>query len=362
MFKTIDRYIIRKYLSTFFFCAAIFSILAIAIDFSDKVDDYLEDEIPARAFIFDFYLNFIPHINGLIWPVYAILSVIFFTSRMAYNSEIISIFNSGTSFYRMMWPYFVSASIVAGMHFVGNHYVIPNANKGRTQFENTYIWKYNLESKTKDIHMYLSDSVKMYMRRYSVRDSLAFDFTLEEIVDHKLKSKLFATRAEWQSDIGKWRLKNYRIRTISDNGMYETLTSGKQIDSTLNVHPNDLERRSNLREAMTTPEIVTFVNNEKKRGAKGYKLFLVERYRRSADAFTVFILTFIGMAIAARKIRGGMGFQLALAAGIGAIYVFLSKFSMTFSTSGNWPPQIGCWIPNIIFIFVVIVLVVRAQK
>lgn len=362
MLKTIDKYIIKKYLRTFFFCALIFSILAIAIDFSDKVDDYLEEDFPGRAFVFDYYFNFIPYINGLIWPVYAILAVIFFTSRMAYNSEVITIFNSGTSFYRMMWPYFLTAAILAGLHFVGNHYFIPKANKGRTAFENTYIWKTNIVSSTKDIHMFLSDSVKMYMRRYSIRDSMAYDFTLEEIVDHKLKSKLFATRAEWQTDKKKWSLKNYRIRTINEDGMYETLVSGKKIDSTLNVHPNDLERRTNHKEAMTTAEIITFVKNEKKRGATSYKIYEVERYRRSADAFTVFILTFIGMAIAARKIRGGMGFQLALAAGIGAVYVFLSKFSTTFSTSGNWPPEIGVWIPNIIFIFVVIGLVVKAQK
>ncbi|MEM7102543.1 MAG: LptF/LptG family permease [Bacteroidota bacterium] len=362
MLKTLDKYIIKKYLTTFFYCVMIFSIVAVAIDFSEKVDDYIEDNIPIKSFIKDYYVNYIPHINGLLWPVYAMLTVIFFTSRMAYNSEIISIFNAGTSFYRLMWPYFIAGAIVSALHLFGNHFVIPHANKGRVHFENTYIWKFNYEGKTKDIHMYLNDSIKMYMRRYSVRDSLAYDFTLEEFENSKLKSKLFAARAEYQKEEQIWRLRNYRVRTISPDGMYETLTSGKVLDTMLNVAPGDLERRDNMKETMTTPELVKFINAEKKRGARGLTVFEVERHRRTADAFTVFILTFIGMAVASRKVRGGMGLHLAIGAGLSASYVFLSKFSMTFSTSGNWPPAIGVWIPNIIFVFVIIVLIVRAQK
>ncbi len=360
LIKKIDWYIIRKYLAAFFFVALLFSLIAVVIDFSEKIDDYLEDDIPAKAFIFDYYFNYIPYINGLLWPVYAILTVIFFTSRMAYDSEIISIFSSGTSFYRLMWPYFLSALVIGGMHYIGNHYVIPNANKTRVKFENTYIWKNNFEGSTKNMHIFLSKDTKMYIRRYSIQDSLGYDMTLEQFDKNKLKSKLFANRMEWLSKEKKWQLKNYWIREF--RGKREFLTQGKSIDTLLQITPYDLERRDNLKETMTTNELITFIDGERSRGATNFKMFEVERYRRTADPFTIFILTFIGMAIAARKVRGGMGLHLALGAGLSGGFVFLSKFSTTFSTKGNLPPEIGVWIPNIIFSVVIIFLIWRAQK
>ncbi len=360
MLKTLDRYIIRKYLSSFFFISLVFSLIAIVIDFSEKVDDYLEDDIPAEAFLFDYYLNYIPYINSLLWPLYALIAVIFFTSRMAYNSEIISIFNSGVSFYRMMVPYLVSATIIAGMHFFGNHYIIPESNKGRIEFENTYIWKNNFENKTKDIHLFLNESEKIYIRRYSVRDSLGYDVTLEQFKDGALVSKLIGNRMEWNTEQQKWRIKNYRIRVM--DGLEEEIIQGKSIDTTLAIFPADLERRDNLKEAMTTPELLSFIDNEKKRGTGSHQKFEVERYRRTAEPFTIFILTLIGMAVASRKVRGGMGLHLALGAGLGGSYIFLSKFSMTFSTNAGLPPQIGVWVPNFIFIIITIYLLIKAQK
>ncbi len=340
--------------------ALIFSLIAVVIDFSEKIDDFIEEDIPSGAIFWDYYLNYIPFINGLLWPLYALITTIFFTSRMAYNSEIISMIGGGVSFYRLVVPYMFSAAVVAGLHFGANHYLIPEGNKARTNFENTYIWKHNYDNKTKDIHMFLDDSTKIYIRRYSIRDSVGHDFTIEKIKDNQLKSKLIAPRIQWRGKEGKWRISNYRVRYI--NGMDESLVDGTKMDTMLAFTPADIERRDNLKEAMTTPELKVFIDRERQRGAENYEKYEVERHRRSAEPFSIFILTLIGLAVASRKVRGGMGLHLALGAGLGGMYIFLSKFSMTFSTNAGLPPQIGVWIPNLIFMTVTLWLIARAQK
>lgn len=360
MLKTIDRYIIRKYLSTFFFLALIFSLIAIVIDFSEKIDDYLEDDIPISGMIWDYYLNYIPYINGLLWPLFSLIAVIFFTSRMAYNSEIISVFNAGASFFRMMVPYLFSAFVVAGIHFIGNHYIIPQGNKDRIDFENTYIWKHNYENKSKHIHLFLNETDKLYFRRFQIKDSTGIDMTLEKMVNGKLVSKLTAKQAAWNSKKECWTLKNYRIRNIGP--IKEQLIQGTKLDTVLAVVPGDLARRDNLKETMTTSELIEYINSEKKRGVGNVQKFEVERYRRSADPFSIIILTIIGMAVASRKVRGGMGLHLALGAALGGAFIFLSKFSTTFSINAGLPPEIGVWVPNIIFTVITLFLILKAQK
>ena len=360
MIKTIDRYIIGKYLSTFFFLSLIFSLIAIVIDFSEKIDDYLEDDIPIGGLIGDYYLNYIPYINGLLWPLFSLIAVIFFTSRMAYNSEIISMYNSGASFFRMMVPYLVAAGLIAGLHFLGNHYIIPEGNKERIDFENTYIWKHNYDNKSKHIHLFLNETDKLYFRRFQIKDSTGIDLTLEKIVDGKLVSKLTAQRATWNNKKKCWSLSNYRIRNIGK--VKEELIQGAQMDTVLALVPGDLARRDNLKETMTTKELVEYINSERKRGIGNVEKFEVERYRRSADPFSIIILTIIGLAVASRKVRGGMGLHLALGAGLGGAFIFLSKFSTTFSVNAGLPAEIGVWVPNIIFTIVTLGLIIKAQK
>jgi len=347
-------------LTTFFFVAMIFTLIAIVIDFSEKIDDLIQEDIPSGAILKEYYLPYIPYINGLLWPLYALIATIFFTSRMAYNSEIMAMLGGGMNFYRLMVPYLLSASLIAGLHYVGNHYLIPEGNKSRTMFENTYVWKNNFDNKTKDIHMFLDENSKIYIKRYSVRDTVCYDFTLENFEDKKLVSKLFSPRTEWIGKEKKWSIRDYRIREI--DGMNERLISGKKIDTTLAFTPGDIERRDNLKEAMTTPELKVFIDKGRQRGVENFEKFEVEYHRRSAEPFTIFILTLIGLAVASRKVRGGMGLHLALGAALGGSYIFLSKFSTTFSTNAGLPPEIGVWIPNLIFIAVTLILISRAQK
>lgn len=361
MLKTLDRYIIKKYLVTFFFTALLFTLVAMIIDFSERIDDFLEEkDLTTYEIIFDYYLNWIPFLNGMLFPLYALISVIFFTSRMAGNSEIISILNSGASFNRILRPYLIAASVIALIHFIGIHYLIPLGNKAKVKFENQYVAKHDKDSKTQNIHIYLDPTHKIYIRYYSKMDSLATEVALEHIENGLLKSKLNAQSAKWNGKKGKWELKNYSIRTI--DGLKETYEKGDRLDTLINLTPHDLERRDNLKTTMPTAELVAFIKNEQERGAGTYISYQVERYRRTTEPFSIFILTCIGMALAARKVRGGMGLNLAIGAVVGALFIVSIRFSMTLSTNAGLNPAFGTWLPNLIFLVITLYIISKAQK
>ncbi len=362
MFKKIDKYIIKKFLSTFFFTMLIFSMLSVIIDVSNNIEDFIEEEASIRQIIFDYYLNWVLWINGLLIPLYALIAVIFFTSRMAYNSEIISILNAGVSFRRLMRPYLLAGGFIMFLHLLGNHYLIPAGNQIHYDFQHKYIWKHNDKGKTSDVHLFIGPQTTAYIKHYRKRDSTARDIKVERYQDNKLVYLLKAKSAEWIGPPNRWKLKDYQVRTF--DGMKETfeLKAKEELDTTLNIAPEDFVDYVNQHEMMTTYRLINYINTQQARGIKNTKRYKVELHRRTAEPFTVLILTIIGMTIAARKVRGGMGFHLALGVALGAIYIFLSKFSATFATNESLPPIIGVWFPNIVFSLIAVRLVSRAQK
>jgi lipopolysaccharide export system permease protein len=362
MLPKLDKYIIRKFMSTFFFTVLIFTLISVIIDFSEKVEKFIESAITKQEIYLEYYPGFIGYIAGLLWPLYTLIAVIFFTSRMAYNSEIISIFNAGVSFKRLMRPYLISASVIAILHLIGNHYFIPIGNKLRLDVEHAYIWTNNDKGKTQDVHMFLTPDSKVYINYYRKRDSTARKFRLERFEDNQLVYLLKANTAEWIGPPDKWRLQNYEIRTFK--GMKESLLigKGKQKDTTLNLTPADFVDYKEQHMMMTSAEILRYIDNQKKRGIGNTKKYEIEYHRRTAEPFTIFILTLIGMSIAARKVRGGLGLHLALGVGIGALFIFFSRFAIVFATGQLIPVILGIWIPNIIFSMVAIYLVTNAQK
>lgn len=362
MLKKIDRYIIGKYLSTFFFTVLIFTMIAAIIDFSTKVEDFIEEDVTIREILFDYEINFMLMIDGLLLPLYALISVIFFTSRMANNSEIISILNAGVSFRRLLLPYMIAAGAITGLHLIGNHIVIPKGNKTRLDFEHTYVWHHNNKGATSNIHLFLEPEVKVFIKYYRRRDTTARDFQMERIQDNELKTLLKAEEAAWQSDTKKWRLSNYEVHSF--DGLNESLLIGKgeHLDTTINLTPDDFVRYINQKEMMVTSELNAFVERERDRGVGNTKVYEVEIQRRTAEPFSIFILTIIGVAVAARKVRGGMGLHLAFGVGLAGVFIFLSKFSITFATNESLSAGLGVWIPNIIFAGVALILAMRAQK
>jgi lipopolysaccharide export system permease protein len=362
MLKTLDRYIILKYLATFFFTVLIITMIGVIIDFSEKVEKFIEEPITIAEIIGEYYPSFILYLAGLLWPLFCLMAVIFFTSRMAYNSEIISILNAGISFNRLLRPYMVAAGLLTGIYLLGAHFLIPWGNGHMFRILHTYISKNEDKAKVRDIHLFIAPNTTAFIGYYSKGDSTARDFRIEVFDSARLKQVLKADRAEWQKNTLKWRIYDYEIRTF--DGMREQFDTkiGQQFDTLLNIGPEDFIDYASQQNMMSTPALLHHIHKQEVRGAGNTGKYLLEFHRRNAEPFTIFILTIIGMTIAARKIRGGVGLHLALGIGIGAIYIFFSKFASTFALGSNLPVWLGAWTPNILFAAVAAFFFRRAQK
>lgn len=362
LMKKLDWYLFKRYIFTFLFIVLMFSMISVVVDISQKLDDYTSPEGPSTSTIIDYYLVFIPFINSLLTPLYALIAVIFFTSRLAARSEIISIIGSGISYQRMLRPYLLAGGLIALFHLAGNHYLFPIANKSRVNFENTYIWKRNYKGTSNNIHMFLDDSTEIYIQNYSVEKKLGSRFSLMRYEGNLRPAMLSATQIRFKEAPNTWTLEDYKIRIF--DGLEEELKRfpNAKKDTILDFKPNDLVVRDNLKETMTTPELDEYIEARRKRGMGDLSTYIVEKHRRSADAFTILILTIIGVSVASRKTRGGTGFNIAVGLITGALFVFMGRFSLTFSTHGGFSPILGPWIPNILFLFVAFYFYQKAQK
>ncbi len=358
--KILDFYIIRKFLGTFFFSILIILSLAVIFDFSEKIDDFIENGAPFNEVIFDYYLNFIPYFAVLFSSLFTFISVIFFTSRMAYNTEIIAILSSGVSFRRLLVPYMLSATLIAIFAFSLSNFVIPDAKKIKLDFEEKYIHNRPVSFNRKNIHRQIRPGVFVYMESYSTISLTGYNFSIEKYEEGKLKSKLMADQIHWDTTSNKWTIRRYYVRDI--NGLEETITTGNSIDTTLNMHPDDFSRRLNVVESMTLGELNDFIHESKMQGEVNITSFLIEKYRRTAFPFSTFILTLIGVAVSSRKARGGIGVQLGAGLAISFSYILFMQFSSQFSIGGSLPPLIAVWIPNILFAVVAFFLYKMAPK
>jgi lipopolysaccharide export system permease protein len=362
MLKTLDWYILRKFLTTFFFVVLIFCMIGTVIDFSEKVEKFIEEPITKQEIIFQYYPTFMLYLAGLLWPLFTLIAVIFFTSRLASNSEVISIFNAGVSFRRYMRPYLLGAGLLALLNFVGNHYFVPLGNKTMFHIIYTYLARNDDKGKTQNVHLFVSPETKVFIEFYRKRDSTARGFRIEQFKDNRLTSLLKAESATWIDSTKKWRLNSYETHTF--HGLEEKLERhiGEQLDTLLQLTPEDFVDYKEQHSMMTTSELQHYIANQKNRGVGNTDKYEVELYRRTADAFTILILTIIGMAIASRKVRGGIGLHLAIGIGLGAVFIFLSRFATVFATSKVIPPILGMWMPNIVFAGVAWYLIRHAQK
>ena len=357
-----DRYIIRKYVVTFTFTMALLSIIAVVFDLSERIEKLLSHNLSAWVIARDYYFNFIPWINSLMFPLYALITVIFFTSRMAGQTEIIPVFSSGVSYGRFLRPFIIAGSFFTLIHLIGNHYFIPRANKTLKEFENTYIKTSNVKEKDRNVHMFVDQDVKVYVRYFNVKDSSGQDFIMQRFDQDRLVAMLQARSIKWKAEPHVWTIKDYELRTFQDSvESYQTYRE-QSLDTSINFLPSDFIFKTNQKEVMPTPELIEFIQREKEKGSGISRLFEVEKQRRSADPVTTLILTIIGACIASRKVRGGLGLHLALAVIIGVCYIFLSKLSITFANSEILPPWIAVWIPNFIFTFVAYYFYKNAQK
>ena len=360
--KLLDLYIIKKYLKTFFFTVLILSMIATIIDFSEKVEKFMREPVTVWEVISQYYLNFLPYINALLWPLYCMISVIFFTSQLARGSEIVAIYSSGISVNRLLRPYLITALFLGGIHLAMNHTIIPRGNAVKFTFENTYIYKSNDKGNTRNVHIFLSEDSKIFIRYFRKSQNKGSDIRIETFKDNRLQQMLVANSIQWQEETGSWLLKDYETRVFSEDREYYSGAKGAELDTVLALVPSDFTRFINAREMITSKEMKEFIRRENARGIGNTKQFEVELYRRTAEPFTLIILTIIGFVVASQKVRGGMGLHLAIGVGLGALFVVMSKFAHTFANSQEIPALLGVWIPNIIFTTVAAILLYRAQQ
>ncbi len=358
--KIIDRYIIGKFLGTYFFAILLIIVIAVVFDFSEKLDDFIESNAPVKAIIFNYYCCFIPYFALLYSHLFTFIAVIFFTSKMAYRTEIIAILSSGISYKRIIWPYFVSAIIIAVFTYLLTNFVVPNVNKVRLEFEETYIHRSLVNIKNNNIHKQLKPGVYVYMQTYSNISNTGNKFSIEKYENNKLVSKLTGEYMMWDSTKRKWNIREYYIRNIT--GLKEKIVQGSSIDTALSMRPDDFRRRSNIVESMDVFELNKFIKEQKLQGAENIESYLIEKYKRVSTPFSTFILTIIGLCISSRKNRGGTGLHIGIGITFCFSYIVFMQFSSQFAINGTFNPLMAVWLPNIIYAFIAYYLYKIAPK
>jgi len=360
--KKIDAYIIGKYISSFLFTMLLISMISVVIDFSEKIHKFIDADLSTLEVIKGYYLPFIPWINGLMWPLFSLIAVIFFTSRLAKNTELLAILSSGVSFNRILVSYVTAASILATIFWFGKNHIIPYSNKVKNDFEYEYLTKKHLKTRNSDVHFFLGPNEKVHNKYYSKRDTSVRGFRIETFEDGKLVKVLKAKKLVFKEAPNRWTIKDYEVRTF--NGLEETLLVEAKVekDTTLNMTPSDFIQNLKEMENMTTGDLKEFIEREKDKGLGASKSFLIQLHQRNSEPFSIIILTIIGAAIASRKVRGGMGLHLAIGVTLGAAFVIITQFSATFSNNLSLSPALGAWLPNILFGMIAAVLVIKSQK
>ncbi len=363
--KKLDWFILKKFLSTFFFGILLFTVIAIVIDLSEKTDNFVRSQLGFFNIVRLYYYGFIPYIIALLFPLFVFISVIFFTSKMAGNTEIIPILASGISYNRWLRPYYVGGTFLAIILWLSNLYVIPKANQIRSSFEARYVDK---DNSYEQLTANTNTSIYFKIDSFTYAGILGYDtlfkrggpFFMNRIENNKVILNTRAESISWDTISKKWVLQNvFKRRVLPIN---ETVTSIDKEVVDFNFKPLDLSRDKFTKDKLTSAQLERFIKLEESRGSEGINDLKVELYRRDATPVTVFLLTLIGAIVAGRKVRGGSGAHLALGFITAAAFIITDRFSTIFSTKGNLPPLIAAWIPNAIFVLVALRLYYKAPK
>ncbi len=346
MIKKLDWYIIKKFLGTFFLSMVLIMAIAIIFDVQEKYDDFISKNAPLKAIIVDYYFNFIPYYANMFTSMFVFISVIFFTSKMASNSEIIAMHAGGISFHRFLVPYAITATFIAVISWILVLFVIPASNEKRINFEDQYI-RNKYQNWEKNIHRQVRPGLFVYMESYNVDSENAFRFSIEKYVDGKLKSKLTSDYAKWDSTKSKWVVYNYFIRDIE--GPTEKHTKGARLDTACYLESKDLRMRDSYVEKMNIVELNAFIDNQKLQGTDNIEKLMIEKYQRWALPFSTFILTLLGVCLSNKKKRGGTVINIVVGIALCFMYILLMQVSTTFTLNLGFSPLVAVWLPNILY-------------
>ncbi len=347
--KRMDRYIIYKFIGTYFYSILLIISISIVFDVNENLAKFTNYHAPLRAIVFDYYANFVPYFANLFSPLFVFIAVIFFTSKLAGNSEIIAMLACGMSFKRLLRPYLISAAIIALLNFYLGSYVIPKGTVVRHDFESLY--KNNKKNTSaSNIQMMVDKGVVAYLSQYDDIRKTGYGFALYKFENKKMVSQMNASVVQYDTIAEEryhWKARNYKIRTLK--GMREQITSGHEIDTLIQMEPMDLVFSKGQQETFTSPELLRYISKQQQRGSSNVVQYEVEYHKRIASSFASFILTIIGVSLSSRKRKGGMGLYLGIGLGLSFTYILLQTVSATFAINANTPPILAAWIPNLLY-------------
>lgn len=358
LLKILDLYILKKFLGTYFLATLLLLAVIAMFDITEKLDAFLN--APLKETIFDYFASFLPYFANQLSPLFVFISVIFFTTKMAGNSEIIAILSSGVSFSRLLRPYMIGAAVIAALTFALSNYIIPPTNINRINYTNKYVKNKSVQT-GENIQLMVSPGVVAYIGRFENANKMGFRFSLDKFDGMTLVSRLTAQIAQYDSiHPYHWKLQSYTIREF--DGMKEKITRGYQIDSVIPIEPKDFLISVQDQETLTTPQLTEYIDKQKARGVANIKGFEIEKEKRYASTAAAFILTLIGMSLSCKKVKGGMGMNIGIGLGLSFSYILFSTVTSTFAISGATTPFIAMEIPNAVYLIIGLLLYYRASK
>ena len=350
--KRMDWYIINKFIGTYFYSIILIISISIVFDINENLAKFTTNNAPLRAIVFDYYVNFVPYFSNLFSPLFVFIAVIFFTSKLAGNSEIIAMLACGMSFKRLMRPYLISAAIIAVLNFYLGAYIIPKGTVVRHDFEALY--KNNTKNTSaSNIQLMVDKGTVAYISQYDDIRKTGYGFALYKFENKKMVSQLNANVIQYDTISDSryhWKARNYKIRTLK--GMREQITTGVELDTMIQMEPMDLVFSKGQQETFTSPELLRYISKQQQRGSSNVVQYEVEYHKRIASSFASFILTIIGLSLSSRKRKGGMGMYLGIGLALSFTYILLQTVSATFAINAGTPPMLAAWIPNILYAFV----------
>lgn len=352
LFGRLDWYIIRKFIGTYIFSIVLIISIALVFDFNENLSKFTKYHAPWRAIVFDYYANFIPYYSNLFSPLFVFIAVIFFTSKLAGNSEIIAMLSSGVSFRRLMRPYMISCVLIASVTFYLNSFVIPHGTVIRQNFESLYR-NSKKNTSAENVQLQVGKGTVAYIQHYDDRYKRGYGFSLDKFEGKKLVSHMTVMEIQYDTIADAkyhWKATNWKTRTLV--GLRERIVTGDVKDTVILMEPTDLVYSKGQQETFTSPELLDYISKQTSRGSGNVVQYEVEFHKRIAMSFSSFILTIIGLSLSARKRKGGMGLYLGIGLGLSFGYIMLQTVSSTFAINAGTPPVLAAWIPNLIFAFI----------
>ena len=349
LLSRLDRYIIAKFIGTYIYSIILIISIAIVFDVNENLSKFSTYGAPLKAIVFDYYANFVPYFANLFSPLFVFIAVIFFTSKLAGNSEIIAMLAAGVSFKRLMRPYLLSAALIALVNYYLGAYIIPHGNIVRQDFEAKYKNNDKITSAS-NVQLMVGPGIIAYIQQYDDNTKTGYGFSLDKFEKKKLVSHMTASVIRYDTisdDRFHWKAQNYKIRTMK--GLREDIKSGSVIDTLIHMEPMDLVFSKGQQETLTSDELSQYISKQTERGSSNVVQYEVEYYKRIATSFASFILTIIGASLSSKKRKGGMGVSLGIGLGLSFSYILLQTISATFAINADTPPLLAAWIPNILY-------------